>query len=156
VWAIDPEQPISNVRTLDQLLTAGSANRRFQALLFSTFGLLALVLASVGTYGVVSYLVTQRTPEIGLRLALGAHAGTIYRWLLRQTLVIVITGAAIGLGLARWLARYVSSLLFEVSAGDAPSYAFAAAALLSVAVIASLLAARRAASIDPTQALRSE
>jgi putative ABC transport system permease protein len=156
VWAIDPEQPISNVRTLDELLTAGSANRRFQALLFSTFGLLALVLASVGAYGVVSYLVTQRTPEIGVRLALGANISTIYRWLLRQTLVIVISGAAIGLALARWLARFVSTLLFEVSVGDAPSYAFAAAALVSVAVFASLLAARRAASIDPTKALRSE
>jgi predicted permease len=156
VWSLDPEQPVSNVRTLDELLLAGSASRRFQALLFSLFAVLALVLASVGTYGVVSYVVTQRTPEIGLRLALGANGWNIARWLLGRTLIIVATGALAGLLLARWLGQFVSTLLFAVSVGDPPSYLLAAAGVSAVAAAASLLAARRAAAIDPTNALRYE
>jgi predicted permease len=156
VSSVDPEQAISNVRTLDDILLADSASRRFQALLFSMFGLLALLLASVGTYGVVSYVVSQRIPEIGVRLALGASAWSIYRWLLGRTAIVVVTGAAAGLVLARWLGRYVSSLLFGVTVGDPPSYAFAAGVLLTVALIASVLAGRRAVRIDPTAALRYE
>jgi putative ABC transport system permease protein len=154
VSAIDREQSISNVRTLDDILAAGSATQRFQALLFSMFALLALVLASVGTYGVVSYLVSQRTAEIGVRLALGASSWNIYRWLLGRTVFVVITGAVAGLIVARWLGRYVSTLLFEVPAGDPASYFLAGTVLLTVAVIASLLAGRTAVRIDPTQALR--
>ena len=154
VSVIDPEQSISNVRTLDDLLAAGSAAQRFQALLFSMFALLALVLASVGTYGVVSYLVSQRTAEIGVRLALGASSWTIYRWLLGRTALVVLTGAMAGLIVARWLGRYVSTLLFEVQAGDPASYLLAAGVLLTVAFLASLLAGRSAVRIDPTQALR--
>lgn len=156
VWAIDAEQPISNVRTLDDLLLAGSADRRFQALLFSLFAVLALVLASVGTYGVVAYVVTQRTPEIGVRMALGASVASIYRWILTQTLTIVATGALAGLAGARWLSQYVSTLLFEVSVGDPISYIGAALSLVSVAIAATALAGRRATAIDPTQALRYE
>jgi putative ABC transport system permease protein len=156
VWDIDPEQPLTNVRTLDDILLAGSADRRFQALLFSMFALLALVLASIGTYGVVSYVVSQRTPEIGVRMALGASVAQIYRWLLVKTVTIVVAGAAIGLVAARWLGQYVSSLLFHVTVGDVPSYALAATILVSVAVGASLLAGRRATRVNPTLALRYE
>jgi predicted permease len=156
VWSIDPQQPISNIRTLDELLIAGSADRRFQALLFSLFALLALVLASVGTYGVVSYVVSQRIPEIGVRVALGATAWNIHRWLLGGTMLIVVSGAAIGLVGARWLSGYVETLLFDVKASDAPSYGLAAAALMAVALTASLVAGRRATAIDPTQSLRYE
>jgi predicted permease len=156
VRSIDPEQPVTNVRTLDEILIAGSADRRFQALLFSMFGLLALVLASVGTYGVVAYVVTQRTPEIGVRLALGASVWQIYRWLLVRTAAIVIAGAAVGLVAARWLGQYVSTLLFEVTVGDPESYAVAATVLLTVAAVASVLAGRRATRINPTSALRYE
>jgi predicted permease len=156
VFTLDPEQSISNVRTLEEHLSAGSASRRFQALLFSLFALLALVLASVGTYGVVSYVVLQRTPEIGVRLALGASGWSIYRWLLGHTAVIVISGAAAGLIAARGLGHYVSTLLFDITVGDRPSYVLAATVLLSVAFLASLLAGRRAVRIDPTIALRYE
>jgi putative ABC transport system permease protein len=156
VWSVDSEQAISNVRTLDELLLAGSADRRFQALLFLLFAALALLLASVGTYGVVSYVVTQRTPEIGLRLALGAGVWGIYRWLLARTMAVVTLGALVGLVAARWLSQFVSPLLFEVSGGDPPSYLVAGAALVGVALSASLLAGRRAVGIDPTQALRYE
>ncbi len=156
VWSIDSQQPISNIRTLDDLLKAGSADRRFQALLFSIFAALALALASVGTYGVVSYVVTQRTPEIGVRVALGATTWNIHRWLLGRTMLIVTTGALIGLLSARWLSGYVETLLFEVKVSDAPSYGLAAGALITVAFAASLIAGRRATAIDPTQALRYE
>jgi len=156
VWSIDPEQPITNVRTLDEILVAASAERRFQALLFSMFAILALVLASIGTYGVVAYVVSQRTPEIGMRLALGASVWQIYRWLLTRTAVIVVAGAALGLVGARWLARYVSRLLFDVAVGDPASYALAAAVLVVVALGACVLAGRRAARINPTMALRYE
>ena len=153
---LDPQQAVSNVRTLEDILLAGSADRRFQALLFSMFGALALVLASVGTYGVVSYVVSQRTPEIGVRLALGSSVWGIYRWLLARTCAIVVAGAVLGLLVARWLGRYVSTLLFEVTVNDAASYVMSAAVLETVAIAASLVAGRRAARIDPTQALRYE
>jgi putative ABC transport system permease protein len=156
VWEVDPEQPLTNVRTLDDILLAGSADRRFQALLFSLFALLALVLASIGTYGVVSYVVSQRIPEIGVRMALGASVAEIYRWLLVKTVAIVVAGAALGLIAARWLSEYVSSLLFHVTAGDPPSYALAATILVTVALAASVLAGRRATRINPTLALRYE
>jgi putative ABC transport system permease protein len=156
VWDVDPEQPLTNVRTLDDLLLSGAADRRFQALLFSMFAVLALILASIGTYGVVSYVVSQRTPEIGVRMALGASVTEIYRWLLVKTVAIVVAGAALGLIAARWLSQYVSSLLFHVTAGDPPSYALAAAVLVSVALGASVLAGRRATRVNPTLALRYE
>jgi predicted permease len=156
VWSIDREQPVSNVRMLDDLVRANSAPRRFQALLFSIFAVLALILASIGSYGVVAYVVTQRTPEIGVRLALGASVWQIYRWLLVRTTAIVIAGAALGLIAARWLGRYVSSLLFDVTVGDPTSYLAAATVLVTVAVTASFLAGRRATLVNPTAALRYE
>ena len=156
VAEIDPQQAVSNVRALEDILLAGSADRRFQALLFSMFGALALVLASVGTYGVVTYVVSQRTPEIGVRLALGSSVWGIYRWLLARTFAIVVTGAVIGLLAARWLGRYVSTLLFEVTVSDPASYVISATVLVTVAIAASVLAGRRAARIDPTRALRYE
>jgi predicted permease len=156
VSAIDPQQSMSNVRTLEDILVAGSADRRFQALLFSMFGVLALILASVGTYGVVSYVVSQRTPEIGVRLALGSSVWGIYRWLLARTCAVVVAGTILGLLAARWLGRYVSTLLFEVTVNDAGTYIMSAAVLVTVAIAASLAAGRRAARIDPTQALRYE
>jgi putative ABC transport system permease protein len=153
---IDPEQSVSNVRALEDILVAGSATQRFQALLFSLFALLALVLASVGTYGVVSYVVMQRTPEIGVRLALGASVWGIYRWLLGRTAVVVIAGALAGLAAALATSRYLASLLFEVSASDPTSYVAAAGLLVLVALLASGLAGHRATRIDPTRALRYE
>ena len=156
VTALDPEQSISSVRTLEDILFASSADRRFQALLFSMFGLLALVLASGGTYGVVAYIVSQRTPEIGVRLALGASVWSIYRWLLTRTAVVVLIGAASGLLGARGLARYISTLLFDVTTGDAASYLSSGVLLVATALAASLVAGYRATKVDPVQALRYE
>ena len=156
IWSIDPDQPLTRVSTLDETLTAQSAERRFQTLLFAIFAALALVLASIGTYGVVAYLVSQRTPEIGVRLALGASRGRIYRWLLARTALLVVTGALAGIGAARLLARFVEALLFEVPGGDVSTYVAAGGTLIVVGLAACLLAGRRASRVSPTVALRYE
>ena len=154
VWALDSQQPVTNVRTLTDIVLAGSSDRRFRAWVFGMFALLALLLASIGTYGVVAYIVNQRTPEIGVHLALGARVTRIYRLLLMRVMAIVIAGAAIGLVASQWLSRYVASLLFEVTATDPASYALAAAVLLGVALAASIFAGRRATALDVTSVLR--
>jgi putative ABC transport system permease protein len=156
IWSIDADQPITNVRTLDEILLASSAERRFQTLLFGIFAALALVLASIGTYGVIAYLVSQRTPEIGVRIALGASRGRIYRWLLGRTAMLVIAGSAAGIALARLLARFVETMLFDVRTGDVATYAAAGGVLIGVALLASVIAVRRAAHISPTVAVRYE
>jgi predicted permease len=156
VWAVDAEQPIQNLRTLDEILIADAAARRFQTLLFTIFAVLALVLASIGTYGVIAYLVSQRTPEIGVRMALGAIRGRIYTWLMGRTLLLAAAGTLVGLVVARGTATSIEALLFEVTPGDPMTYAIAAAALMGVATGACALAVRRAARIDPTAALRCE
>ncbi|MGE5833630.1 MAG: ADOP family duplicated permease, partial [Acidobacteriota bacterium] len=144
VWAIDGNQPVVNIRTLDETLSLRLRERQFQTLLFTLFAALALALAIVGVYGVVAYAVSQRTAEIGLRLALGASAARIVRWILAQSLTFVATGAAIGLAAAVWLSRYVRALLFEISPTDLTTYAAAALVLMTAALLASYLAARRA------------
>lgn len=156
VWSIDPDQPITNIRTLDEILLSESADRRFQTWLFSIFAVLALVLASIGTYGVVAYLVSQRTSEIGVRLALGASRARIYRWLIGRTAMLLVAGTALGIAVARWLARFMQSLLFGVTPTDPATYAAAAGALFTVAMTACVLAVRRASRVEPTVALRYE
>ena len=156
VWDIDRDQPVTSVRTLTSILIDRAAERRFQALLFALLAGVALVLALVGMYGVVSYAVSQRTTEIGLRMALGASAGRILRLLVGRTSLLVGAGAAIGLMLAYALSQSIASLLFGVEPTDAMSYV-AAAGLLGLAAIAtSALAGRAATHIDPTVALRHE
>jgi predicted permease len=156
VWAIDSQQAITNVRRLDDIVAAGSADRRFRALVFSMFALLALVLASIGTYGVVAYIVNQRMPEIGVHLALGASTARIYRLLLARVAAVVVVGVTLGLIAARWLSQYVATLLFHVETTDPATYITAAAVLVGVALTASVLAGRRATSIDVTSVLRYE
>lgn len=156
VWAIDPNQPLTRVSTLEETLVALSAERRFQTVLFAIFAALALVLASIGTYGVIAYIVSQRTPEIGVRIALGASRGRIYRWLLSRTAVWIVAGTLAGVALARLSARAVETMLFGVTAGDAATYALAAGLLIGVGLGACLLAVRRASRISPTIALRYE
>ena len=156
VWAVDANQPITNLRSLDDILLSTSAERRFQTLLFTIFAALALVLASIGTYGVIAYLVSQRTPEIGVRMALGASRGRIYQWLLGRTFVLVVAGTLAGLVLSRYSAKSIEALLFEVTPGDVSTYALAAGVLMFVSLAACALAVRRAARINPTSALRYE
>ena len=119
VLDLDPNQPITAVRTLDAILSARAAERRFETLLFFLFAALASVLAVVGIFGVVSYAVSQRTPEIGVRMALGADSGRILRWLLGRTAIVVLSGAAVGVVASLVLSRFVATLLFQVQPRDA-------------------------------------
>jgi putative ABC transport system permease protein len=156
VWAVDKDQPIANLRTLDEVVGLDLRDQRFQATLVGLFAVLALALAVVGIHGVVSYVVAQRTAEIGVRTALGADQGTIMRWLLGGTAIRVFTGAAIGVAGALLLSKYLASLLFQVTPTDAVTYASAPLALCTVALASAAVAARRAADIDPVKALRGE
>jgi predicted permease len=156
VWAIDKDLPVSNVRLLDDLLFQRGSAHRFRALLFGICAALALVLSLVGVYGVVSYSVSQRTPEIGIRMALGADRAQIVRWLVGGTTLLVLSSAAGGLLIARGLSVTLDRLLFGVTPADVTTYVVAAATLTLVGLGAAALAARRGTLIDPARALRGD
>jgi predicted lysophospholipase L1 biosynthesis ABC-type transport system permease subunit len=147
---------IANVRTLDELLLRSASERRLNAWLFGAFGVLGLLLAATGIYGVISYAVARRTREMGVRLALGATPARVRRLVIGQTLVPVSAGLMIGLGAALALSRYLASLLYEVSARDTTTYLIVCAVLLASAIAAAYLPARRASRVDPVAALRAE
>jgi hypothetical protein len=153
---MDPNVPIMRVRTLEQDVNAAFARERLIAVLSGLFGMLALGLASVGLYGVMSYGVTERTREVGLRIALGAQRGDVVGMIVRESLVPVIVGMAIGLGAALALTRLVAGLLFGVAPRDPASMLFAVAAMLGVALLAAAIPARRASRVEPGIALRHE
>ena len=147
---------ISNVRTFDEMLMRSASEHRLNAWLFGSFGVLGLLLAATGIYGVISYAVARRTREMGVRLALGATPARVRRLVIGQTLVPVATGLAVGFGVALALSRYVASLLYEVTARDVTTYLVAGAILLAAALAAAYLPARRASQVDPMLALRAE
>jgi ABC-type antimicrobial peptide transport system permease subunit len=144
------------VRTLGGVVADSVANRRFEMDLLLLFAASALLLAALGVYGVVTYSVVQRQREIGLRLALGAQRANIYRLILRDGLLPVLAGAAAGIAIAFASARLVASLLYEVSPYDPGIVAGAVFVLMVVGTVACLLPARRAAMVEPMEALRSE
>jgi predicted permease len=154
--AVDPNQPVTNIRSLAEVVAISGKDQRFQALLVGMFAALALLLATIGVHGVVSYLVTQRTAEIGVRMALGAGVPVLLRSLVAGTAARVAAGAAAGVVAAFVLSRYVASLLFQVPATDTATYAAATALLVAISVAAATLAAWRATTIDPVKALRAE
>jgi len=156
VWAVDPLQPVANLRPLQTLLDEEVAARSVQSSLLAGFAALALVLASLGIYGVLSYTVAQRRREIGIRMALGAPAGEVVRMVVRQGLVLWAIGIAIGLAAALALTRALSSLLYGISATDPATFAAGAAALGLVAAVASWLPARQAARVDPMITLKAD
>jgi predicted permease len=156
IWSVDPEVPVPAVRMLGGVVEDSVANRRFEMQLLLLFAVSALLLASLGVYGVVTYSVVQREREIGLRLALGAQRKNIYRLVLHDGLVPVLMGAVAGVALAFASARVVSSLLFQVSPYDSAIATGAVFLLLATGAAACLLPARRAASVDPMQMLRRE
>jgi predicted permease len=156
IWSIDKDQPVSNVMTLDDLLDQEVAQRRVQAALLGGFAALALVLACIGIYGVLSYLVSQRTREIGVRVALGASASDVFRTVAGQGMTLAGIGIAAGLAGALALSRLLGSLLFGVSAGDPLTYTGAVTVFGLVALLACYFPARRAAKVDPMVTLRHE
>ncbi len=156
VRSLDPEQPISNVSTMDQLLTESVGKARFATILLSLFALLALSLAAVGIYGIISYAVSQRTHEIGIRMALGAGASDVLRMVIGQGMKLTIIGVLIGTLASIGLMQFLSSQLYQVSAFDNSTYLGVVVLLSTVALLACWLPARRATHVDPMVALRYE
>jgi putative ABC transport system permease protein len=156
VWRLDPGQPVASVRTVEELVARGQANRRFTMAMLGAFALVALVLAAVGIYGVIAYSTQQRTQEIGIRVALGATRGSVLRMVLADALKIGVIGVVVGIGIAAALTRLLAGLLFGVTAHDPLTFAVVPIALLAIAVLASWIPARRALSVDPMVALRAE
>ena len=156
VHEIDKDLPVDEVNTLPDILAREASPRRFNAMLFSVFAALALVLAATGVYGVLSYSVSQRTHEVGIRMALGAGQRDVLRLFMGQGMRLVLLGLIIGLGGAFALTRLMSSLLFGVSTSDKTTFAVVALVLMGVGVLACYLPARRATRVDPLVALRYE
>ena len=156
VQAVDPDLPVFGEKSLEELVETSLAERRFAMQLVTIFGVVALLLAGIGIYGVMAYSVSQRTREIGIRLALGAHTGDIMRWVLRQGMWLTAIGVTTGLGGAFALTRLLKGLLFDIAATDAITYATLALLLTFVALMACYIPARRATKVDPMVALRCE
>jgi putative ABC transport system permease protein len=156
VRAIDSALPAFAIAPLKEVVTESVAQRRFSMLLLAVFAMVALFLAAVGLYGVVAYAVSQRTQEIGLRMAIGAQRGDVLRMVLTGGMKLALVGVVLGIGIALAVARYLKSLLFEVTPFDAWSYVATAAVLLAVSALACYVPARRATAVDPLVALRTE
>jgi putative ABC transport system permease protein len=156
IWSVDKDQPVVRVAMLDKLLAATAAEGRFVLILFEAFGLVALALAAIGIYGVLSGSVTERTREIGIRLALGAPTAAVRQLVLSHGLKLVVTGIGLGILAALAVTRWLHSLLFGVSATDPLTFAVIALFLLLVALLACWIPARRATKVDPMIALRCD
>ena len=156
IRALDPEQPIADVRTMKQVIAKSIARPRFNTLLLTIFAGVALVLASVGLYGVMNYSATQRTHEVGIRMALGATRADIMRLVVGNGMLLTLIGIAIGV-LASWaLTRVMANLLFGVTATDLPTFLGVSAVLAAVALVANYIPARKATRVNPVIALRYE
>jgi putative ABC transport system permease protein len=156
VLAIDKDQPISNVRTMGEIVARSVAQDRFSVFLLALFAMLALVLAAVGIYGVIAYSVTQRTHEIGIRIALGAHQRGIVKLVLGQSVRVVLLGVGIGLAASVLMTRLMASLLYEVKPTDPVTFVVVSVVIIGVALAATFDPARRASRLDPMVALRHE
>jgi putative ABC transport system permease protein len=154
IWGVDSDVPVPEERTLNQVMSESVARQRFQMLLIVLFAGAALALAAFGTYGVVSYAVTRRRAEMGIRIALGAQRGDVLRMVLRQGMAPVFVGLGAGVIAALAIGQYVASLLFQISPRDPVAFAAAAVTLLSVSAAACLIPARRATRLSPIDALR--
>lgn len=156
VASIDRDQPISDIKTMDQWLDEEVASRNVQTTLLSGFAVLALILASVGIYGVLAYMVTQRTQEIGVRVALGASAGDIFLTIARQGMSLAAIGIAVGVAASLAVSRLLANLLYAVKSNDPMTYLSAAVVFAAVALLACYVPARRASQVDPLVALNYE
>jgi putative ABC transport system permease protein len=156
IWSAERDQPIENLRPMEEIVEQATAGRRAYAFLITVFSVVALVLAVVGVYGVMAYSVAQRTTEIGLRMALGAEPGDVLRLVAGQGAALAGIGLAVGLLVSFWTGRFLSGLLYGVSARDPLTYAAVAVALGALALIATVIPARRATRVDPIASLRSD
>jgi putative ABC transport system permease protein len=156
VWTIDPNQPIANINTLERIVDDSIAQRRLNMLLMGLFGGLAMLLSAVGIYGLLSHAVTQRTQEMGIRMALGARVSDVLKLVLRQGMTLTLAGEAIGLIGAFILTRLIRGLLFGVTPNDALTFVVVGGVLAIVALLACYLPARRATKVNPLVALRYE
>ena len=156
IWAVDKDQPVANIDSMEHIVAGAVARQRFSMLLLAIFAGLALVLAAVGIYGVMSYSVAQQTREIGIRIALGAQRGDVLRMTVKEGLKLVGVGLLIGLISAFVLTRVMESLLFGISATDPVTFGIICVVLLIVATLASYIPALRAATVDPMVALRAQ
>jgi putative ABC transport system permease protein len=156
IWKIDSQLPVSKVKTMSTVSAESFAARRFNMLLLAIFAGLALALAAVGIYGVMSYAVTQRTQEIGIRMALGARAPDVLKLVLRNGMGLTLIGVVIGLGGGFALTRLLATLLFGVKPTDTPTFFAVSVVLVFVALLACYIPARRATKVDPLVALRYE
>jgi predicted permease len=156
IRAVDPTIPVYDVRTMDDRMHGSMARQRFAAIMLGAFAVFALILAAVGVYGVMSYLVSQGTHDIGVRMALGASRGSILQLVVRQGMELTGAGVVVGLIGAVLLTRVMSTLLFGVSATDPVTFSFVPLVLIAIAIVACYLPARRATRVDPVIALREE
>lgn len=156
VWALDSDQPVDDVATMASRVDEAMGPATFNLMMLSVFAFVALALAAIGVYGVVSYSVTQRNHEIGVRMALGAARGDVSSMILRQSLTPVSAGLLFGLIAAFGLTRFIASLLYNVSPNDPPTYASVAVVLTITSVIACYVPALRATRVDPGSVLHEE
>ena len=156
VRGLDPNLPVFNIKTFADQINESIRQERLIAMLSSFFGLFALLLAALGLYGVMAYAVARRTREIGIRMALGAQAGNVLWLVLRETLLLVSIGIAIGLPVALAATRLVKGLLFGLTTNDPLTITLATLVMLAIAALASYLPARRATKVDPMVVLRHE
>jgi putative ABC transport system permease protein len=156
VAEIDPDLPIGDVKTMEQIIEDSTGEPRFRSFLIASFAVLALLLAAVGVYGLISFTVTQRVPEIGVRLALGASPRQVFQQVIGHGLRLAAIGVFLGLGAAAAATTLLRGLLFNTSATEPMVYASLSALLLAMAGLACYVPARRAMRVDPMTALRSE
>lgn len=153
---VDKNLPVTDVMSLPDALNGSVAQPRFRTLLLGLFSAIALVLAAVGIFGVISYSVSRRTHELGIRMALGAQPGSVLSMILRETLTLTLIGIAVGIPCAMAAARLIRRLLFNVTLYDPMTLALVPLVLISVGTLASYIPARRAMKVDPLVALRHE
>ncbi len=156
ILSVDGTQPVYAVQAMTEVVSESIAQRRVALVLLAFFASSALILAAIGVYGIMSYAVTQRTGEIGIRMALGAQASQVSLLVGRQGMALVLAGLAVGIGGALWLTQWMGPLLFHVSPRDPLIFSGAAVTLILVSLVACALPARRAARVDPIVALRCD
>jgi putative ABC transport system permease protein len=156
VWSLDASLPLANIRTLDEVYSKSMARTSFTLLMLAIAGAMALLIGVVGIYGVISYAVSQRRREMGIRMALGAREGQLAGIFISQSCMLALIGVACGLAMSAALTRLLGSLLFDVSPLDPPTYIAVSLGLIAASVAASYIPALRAMAVDPAEALRSE